>query len=226
MSTYKIVLFDLDGTLSDPKVGITKSVQYALNKLGINEPNLNRLDCFIGPPLQETFSSKYGFNEHQTKLAIEFYRERFKEKGMYENTLYPQIPSLLSELKNNGVILVVATSKPTVFSNQILDYFTIRDYFKLVVGSNLDGTRSAKTEIIEYIVQQLNVSSYSDVVMIGDRMHDIIGAKNVGVDSIGVTYGYGSEDELKKCTPTYIVHHVEELRKLLVSGVMVSNEKQ
>ncbi|MEH7747742.1 HAD hydrolase-like protein, partial [Neobacillus drentensis] len=128
MGEYKIILFDLDGTLSDPKVGITKSVQYALEKLGIIEPNLDKLECFIGPPLQVSFAEYYGFSEEKSQKAIDFYRERFKQKGMFENELYPNIPPLLKSLKEQQYTLIVATSKPTIFSEQILKYFNIEHY--------------------------------------------------------------------------------------------------
>ncbi|MFS0862230.1 HAD family hydrolase [Fredinandcohnia sp. 179-A 10B2 NHS] len=209
----KVILFDLDGTLSDPKVGITKSVQYALQKLNITEPDLDKLECFIGPPLQDSFKEFYGLNEEEAKLAIEFYRERFKEKGMFENALYPGIPELLQSL--NGLTLVVATSKPTVFSEQILHYFNIHQYFDLVVGSNLDGTMIAKTEIIQYILDHYSDHKSEDFMMIGDRKHDIIGANNTGIDSIGVTYGYGSRQELEDANATYLVERVSELKEVI-----------
>lgn len=209
----KVILFDLDGTLSDPKVGITKSVQYALQKMNITEPELDKLECFIGPPLQDSFKEFYGLNEEEAKLAIEFYRERFKEKGMFENELYPGIPELLRSLK--GLTLVVATSKPTVFSEQILDFFDIHQYFDLVVGSNLDGTRSSKTEIIQYILDRYSDHKSEDFIMIGDRKHDIIGANNTGIYSIGVTYGYGSRQELEDVNATYIVDRVSELIEVI-----------
>jgi phosphoglycolate phosphatase len=218
MEKYKIILFDLDGTLSDPKIGITKSVQYALQKMGIDEPDLDKLDCFIGPPLQDSFAEYYGFDENQTKEGIEFYRERFKEKGMYENELYTNIPSLLNLLKEHHFTLVVATSKPTIFSEKILNYFKIDQYFDLVVGSNLDGTRSSKTEIIQYILNEYKEHKKDEFIMIGDRKHDIIGAKNTGIDSIGVTYGYGSLDELNRSNPTYIVNKVEELTNIFITS--------
>jgi len=216
MGKYKIILFDLDGTLSDPKVGITKSVQYALNKFSIDEPNLDKLECFIGPPLQDSFAEYYQLDEEDTQKAIGFYRERFREKGMFENELYAAIPSLLKMLKEQPFTLVVATSKPTVFSEQILKYFHIDGYFDLVVGSNLDGTRTAKTEIIQYILDKYNEYERTDFIMIGDRKHDIIGANNTGIDSIAVTYGYGSYDELSKANPSYIVGSVEELKDILI----------
>lgn len=213
---YKFILFDLDGTLSDPKIGITKSVQFALDRMGIRVDNLDELDAFIGPPLQQSFSDYYSFNEAQTKNAITHYRERFSDVGMYENTLYDHIPALLQELKQNGHNLVVATSKPTVFAKEILKYFNIHHHFDLIVGSNLDGTRTAKTEIIQYILDHFKQFRSEEFIMIGDRKHDIIGAHNTGIDSIGVTYGYGSEEEISQINPTYQVSTVLELKKLLL----------
>lgn len=221
LKEYKIILFDLDGTLSDPKIGITKSVQFALEKMGILEPNLNKLDCFIGPPLQESFAMYYGFNTEEVKQAIGFYRERFKKEGMFENELYTDIPSLLDALKKQGYILVVATSKPTVFSEKILEYFKIDCYFDLVVGSNLDGTRSSKTEIIQYILDKYHEYKHSDFVMIGDRKHDIIGANNTGIDSIAVTYGYGSLEELNQSNFTCIVDNVKSIESILLTRTTI-----
>ena len=215
MSTYKIILFDLDGTLSDPKEGITKSVQYALQKFNIEEENLDKLDCFIGPPLKESFGEFYDFDDEKSNQAVDYYRDRFKMKGMFENQLYPCIPQLLQKLKQK-YILVVATSKPTVFSQQILEFFHINDYFDVVVGSNLDGTRSSKTEIIQYILEQYKEYQLVDFVMIGDRKYDIAGANNNHIDSIGVTYGYGSKEELLQSHPTFIVESVSELKRILL----------
>ncbi|KMJ57245.1 5'-nucleotidase [Bacillus sp. LL01] len=218
MEKYKIILFDLDGTLSDPKEGITKSVQYALEKMAIAEPDTDKLECFIGPPLQVSFAEYYGFDEMKSKSAIDLYRDRFREKGMFENVLYPNISLLLAALKESGYLLVVATSKPTVFAEQIIKYFNIEQYFQLIVGSNLDGTRSSKTEIIQYILDKYTNYKHSDFIMIGDRKHDIIGAKNTGIDSIGVTYGYGSLDEIRDAEPTYIAKSVDQLMDILVGS--------
>ncbi|TYS19776.1 HAD family hydrolase [Rossellomorea vietnamensis] len=216
MDKYKIILFDLDGTISDPKVGITKSVQYSLKKMGIVEGDFDKLKCFIGPPLQVSFVEYYDFDEKDTQKAIHFYRQRFKEKGMFENKLYSNIPLLLKSLKEQKHTLVVATSKPTVFSEQILKYFNIDQYFDLIVGSNLDGTRTSKTDIIQYILDKYKGHQPDDFIMIGDRKHDIIGAKNMGIDSIGVTYGYGSLEEISQSDPTYIVQTVEQVKDLLM----------
>ena len=219
MNKYKVILFDLDGTISDPKVGITKSVQYALQKMNIDEPDLDKLECFIGPPLQASFPEFYHFDESETKKVVEFYRERFKEKGMYENEIYAQMPSLLQALHEQKFILTVATSKLTVFAEQILTYFNIRQYFELVVGSNLDGTRTSKTEIIEYILQHYSHHKLEDFIMIGDRKYDIIGANNTGIHSIGVTYGYGSLEELTQSNPTYTVHSIDQLKGILMGSL-------
>ncbi|ERN51170.1 HAD family hydrolase [Alkalihalophilus marmarensis] len=218
MNKYKVILFDLDGTLSDPKVGITKSVQYALHKMGIFEPDIDKLEGFIGPPLQVSFTEYYNFNEANSQKAINLYRERFKEKGMFENELYLNIPLLLESLIEQGNALVVATSKPTVFSEQILKHFNIDQYFELIVGSNLDGTRASKTEIIQYILDTYTEFKLGDFIMIGDRKHDIIGSNNTGIDSIGVTYGYGSFEELKHSNPTFIVDTVEQLKDILMGS--------
>ncbi|WP_044339302.1 HAD family hydrolase [Rossellomorea aquimaris] len=216
MSKYKIILFDLDGTLSDPKEGITKSVQYAMENLGVEVPEIHELECFIGPPLQVSFAEHYDFDELKTQRAIDFYRERFKEKGMFENKLYPNIPSLLKTLKENGFTLVVATSKPTVFAEQILKYFTIDQFFDLIAGSNLDGTRTSKAEIIQYILDVYHEYEAGNFIMIGDRKHDMIGAHHTGIDSIGVTYGYGSFEEISQSKPTYMVSNVDEIKDVLV----------
>ncbi|MBH0161991.1 HAD family hydrolase [Fictibacillus sp. 26RED30] len=221
MKNYEYILFDLDGTLSDPKIGITKSVQFALRRMGITEENLDHLESFIGPPLQQSFQEFYSFNETQIRIAITHYRERFKDIGMYENTLYEHIPSLLQELKDYGLTLVVATSKPTVFAEEILKYFNIHHHFDLIVGSNLNGTRTSKTEIIQYILHHYNNQPKETFIMIGDRKHDIIGACNTGINSIGVTYGYGLMEELTAAKPTSIVNTVSELREVLLKNTTI-----
>lgn len=213
VSRYKIVVFDLDGTLTDPKVGITKSVQYALHHLAIVEPDLEKLTAFIGPPLSESFARYYLLDEAKIANAIPLYREYFQYQGIFENEIYPGITELLQDLKKSGRFLAVATSKPTVFAEQILRYFDLEPYFDLVVGSNLDNTRTTKTEILAEVLQMCSQYSLRDFVMIGDREHDVIGAKNVGIDSIGVTYGYGSLDELKESGVNFMVGNIGELRR-------------
>jgi phosphoglycolate phosphatase len=212
---YEIILFDLDGTLTDPKVGITLSVQYALHKMGIKEEDPDTLTPFIGPPLLESFKEMYHMNDEEAIQAIQYYRERFSATGLYENKVYFGIRELLFSLKNQGKKLIVATSKPTAFSIQILEYFDLKQFFTVIVGSNLDGTRTEKSDVIEFALEGENLSDLSKVVMIGDRKYDIIGAKKNNIDVIAVTYGYGSEQELAAAEPNYIVSSVTELAKLL-----------
>ncbi|MFD0675243.1 HAD family hydrolase [Cohnella sp. GCM10027633] len=211
---YKHILLDLDGTISDPKIGITKSVQYALNKMGIIENDLDKLEPFIGPPLKNSFIDIYSFSEGRANQAVEYYREYFKEYGMYENELYPGMLELLENFQNSGFTLYVATSKPTVFAKQILKYFQIEHYFEWIVGSNLDGTMSDKSEIINYIIKNKEISIDS-LIMIGDRKHDIVGANNNGIASIGVGYGYGSEEELRKANCTYYINKLDDIVRVV-----------
>ncbi|KOA20814.1 5'-nucleotidase [Clostridium homopropionicum DSM 5847] len=215
---YKYILFDLDGTLTDPKVGITKSVKYALNKNNIEVESLDDLIKFIGPPLKESFMEFYSFDEERANKAIEYYREYFKDKGIFENGVYEGIPELLKELKNNGFIIAIATSKPTVFAERIVEHFGLKEYFHIVVGSNLDGTRTSKGEVISCVLEQLNINNLEEFVMIGDRKHDIIGAQENSIDSIGVLYGYGDLEEFQEVSPTYIVDSVNDLYKLIING--------
>ena len=214
MTGYDVVLFDLDGTLTDSKIGITKSVQYALSKFNIREDNLESLEPFIGPPLSESFQKYYGFEPSQVQDAVDFYREYFSTSGMYENAVYPGIPDLLADLKSKRKELIVATSKPTVFANQILNAFNLHQHFTAVVGSHLDGTRTSKTEIIAHALSVLEKPKESSIVMVGDREHDIIGAQGNAIDSIAVTYGYGSLLELQRANPTHLAQAVEDIGAL------------
>ena len=214
MSGYDVVLFDLDGTLTNSKIGITKSIQYALSKFNIREDNPDNLESFIGPPLSESFQKHYGFEPSQAQDAIDFYREYFSTSGMYENVVYPGIPDLLADLKSKGKKLIVATSKPTVFANQILHAFNLYQYFITVVGSHLDGTRTSKIEIIAHALSALECSTKNRGVMVGDREHDVIGAQGNAIDSIAVTYGYGSLSELQRANPTHLAHAVEDIGAL------------
>jgi phosphoglycolate phosphatase len=216
LKTYTHVLFDLDGTLTDPKIGITRCVQYALQKFSIDEPDLDRLEPFIGPPLSDSFRRFYGLDETSVQEAIQYYRERFRVKGMYENKLYTDIPKLLEDLRANGKLLAVATSKPTVFATEILKHFEIDHYFECIVGSNLDGTREAKSEVIEYALSHFPNLDKSQSIMIGDREFDIIGARANQIDSIGVVYGYGNEEELQSAGATYIAHSVHDIRSFVL----------
>lgn len=217
----KYLLFDLDGTLTDPKQGICTCVQYALSSMGIEEPDLDKLEPFIGPPLKDSFMKYYSMSEEQADAAVAKYRERFQDKGLFENKMYPGISEMLQTLMSKGMFLAVASSKPTVFVERILEHFNIKRFFKVVVGSELDGTRVNKDEVVEEALRQLfgdQPVDKSQVYMIGDRSFDIEGARRAGVESVGVTYGYGSMEELKEAKADYIVRSVEELQKFLLRG--------
>ena len=215
------LLFDLDGTLTDPKVGITTCVQYALASFGIEEPDLDKLEPFIGPPLKDSFMQFYHMDEEQAQAAVEKYRERFRDTGIFENKLYEGVPQMLQALNSKGMFMAVASSKPTVFVERILEHFHIAKYFKVVVGSELDGTRANKDEVVAETLRQLfgdKPVEKEKVYMIGDRSFDAEGARIIGVESVCVTYGYGSMEELKAAKADYIVRSVEELKKFLLRG--------
>lgn len=215
MKKYQYLLFDLDGTLTEPKVGITKSVAYALEYYGIHVEDLDSLCPFIGPPLKESFMKYYGFDDAKAEEAVEKYREYFRPHGVYENEVYTGVPEMLKELHAMGKTLVLATSKPTVFAKIILEHFGLAPYFSVVVGSELDGTRVNKDEVVECALEEAGITDKSKAVMIGDRQHDIMGGKKNGLDAIGVLYGHGSYEELMAQGADIIVESVEELTKLL-----------
>ncbi|WP_151734017.1 HAD family hydrolase ['Paenibacillus yunnanensis' Narsing Rao et al. 2020] len=210
------ILFDLDGTLTDPKEGITRSVEYALNKFGIQVEHPDVLLPYIGPPLYDSFVELQGFPGEQALRAVEYYRERYKTIGLYENSVIPGIPRLLEELLESGYSLYVATSKPTVFAEEILRHYGLDRYFKHVAGSNLDGTRSKKSEVIRYVLDENGIRA-EQALMIGDRKHDIIGAKACGVASAGVLFGYGSEEELAGAGADYIARRVADIAGIIRS---------
>ena len=217
MMNMEYILFDLDGTLTDPKEGITKSIAYALERMGAKSLEEPILESFIGPPLKEAFCQICGFNNKEAEEAVHYYRERFQKIGLYENQVYPGIEEILSSLKEKGAKLAVATSKPTIFADRIVSHFHLKPYFDLVMGSNLDGSRSAKNEVIHDALERLSVPSTKNVVMIGDRKFDIIGARKESVPCIAVNYGYGSQEELLSANPMHIVQSVQELREYLMS---------
>ncbi len=191
------VLFDLDGTLTDPGEGITNSVIFSLEKFGITVSNRAELYKFIGPPLLYSYKEYYGFSESDAKLAIKYYREYFSEKGIFENRVYDGITDMLGKLCGNNIRLSVATSKPDPFAVKILEHFGLTEYFSLVAGATMDETRSEKHEVIEYALRGLHIEDKARCIMVGDRKHDILGAKKNGLKSVGVLYGYGSRGELE-----------------------------
>lgn len=211
---YDTILFDLDGTLTDPGLGITNSVAYALKRYGIEVQDRKSLYSFIGPPLSDSFMKYYGFSEEKAMEAIGVYREYFRDKGLYENEVYEGIRELLEKIKDSGRKTVLATSKPEEFSVRILEHFDLMKYFDVVAGASMDEKRNKKGDVIRYAMEKGGFTAHK-AIMIGDREHDVFGAKENGLPSIGVLYGYGSEDELKAAGADYIAKTVEDIYALL-----------
>lgn len=209
------VLFDLDGTITDSSEGIINSIQYALNEMGLHETDKDKLRSYVGPSLKQTFLTNYFPDGDQYKQAIAHYRTYYAEKGIFENQLYKNIESVLEEIKSKGGKMALATAKPTYFANIILKYFKIQDYFDVVVGSHLGGTRTDKKEIIFEALDQLGLPQSEEIYMIGDREYDIIGGKHHQLKTIGVEYGYGPQGELESIQPDHIVHQPEEIITVL-----------
>lgn len=210
---YKVILFDLDGTLTESGEGITKSVQYALDRIGRPEPDLDKLKVFVGPPLMEQFMNYAEIDEETARRAVEIYRERYAAIGIYENRPYDGVRELLEFLNGKGYILAVASSKPERFVLQVLEHFELDGYFREIVGSELDGRRTKKSDVIEETLQRLGFANKREqVLMIGDKEHDVIGARDAGLECVAVSYGYGTMMELTAAEPLKIVRTVEELR--------------
>lgn len=211
------VLLDLDGTLTDPKEGIINSILYALDKLHIIEKSVSELNTFIGPPLRNSFLERYNLSDKMADEAVRFYREYYSEKGIYENVVYPGIKELLESLVKHGMRIFLATSKPTFFAEKILGHFNLTGYFNGVTGSNLDNSRTDKSEIISYAVS-VNGLQAAGSIMVGDRKHDIIGARNNAMRVIAVTYGYGKIEELLLHHPDFLAKDCEEVKSIICSG--------
>lgn len=216
---YEYLLFDLDGTLTDPKEGITKSVQYALEKTGYGKPPLEDLMSFIGPPLHKEFCAYCHVDQEEGKRLVSVYRERFGTVGLFENRVFEGIVPMLKDLQNAGRHLAVATSKPTVYTKQILDRFGLSPYFDVIVGSNLDGSRTDKADVICEVLKQFHLSEADKgrCLMIGDRRHDIAGAKKCGIASMGVLFGYSVGDELAAAGADYLAADIPALRSFLLN---------
>lgn len=212
---YKYIFFDLDGTLTDPQEGITNCVKYALEHYGIHETDYSKLRRFIGPPLVWSFHEYYGFDEQKSLEAVAKYRERFSAIGLFENKVYDGIYDVLQTLVDNGHILVLATSKPHIFAERIMVKYRLRPYFKLISGSELDGTRNNKDEVISYAIEKLGCQN-DKIIMVGDRKHDILGAQKCHIDSCGVRFGYAEDGELEEAGANYIVDDLSDLLKILM----------
>lgn len=215
---YETILFDLDGTLTDPGEGITKSVAYALQKYSIEVTDRSVLYPFIGPPLVDSFQKYYGFSPEQAEQAVVYYREYFRETGLFENEVYDGVEDLLASLRSAGKRVILATSKPEVFARRILDHFGLTRYFDVIAGALLDGSRMHKADVIAYALDTAGITDKSSVVMVGDREQDVKGAEKTGLPCIGVLYGYGSREELTAAGATAIVESVEELQQFLLKA--------
>ena len=206
---YKYAFFDLDGTITDPGVGITSSVAYALDKYGIAVADKTTLYPFIGPPLIDSFMKFYGLSKEKSREAVDFYREYYSVTGIFENEVYDGIETMLETLKSRGVYICLVTSKPEEFARRIIEHYNLSDYFDMICGAAMDESRTRKSEVIRYAIDNIEKAcnttlSKSEIIMIGDREHDIIGANEVGLNSLGVLYGYGSREELTAAGATYL----------------------
>lgn len=219
---YDHVFFDLDGTLVDSSEGITKSVEYALDRYGIHPASRSELTVFIGPPLVDSFMRFYGFDEKKAVEACGFYRERYRVRGVYENRVYDGIQELLAFLRSRGTKIVLATSKPEIFANIVLDDMGLKQYFDFVAGADIDDAdsegkscRIKKEDVIAYALDSLGIKDKKTVLMVGDRKHDIIGAKLNGIDSCGVLFGFGSREELGEAGADYTAETPADVKKIV-----------
>ena len=208
------ILFDLDGTVTNPQEGITNSVKYALEYFGIHIEDNSTLNKYIGPPLRQSFMEYAGLSEEQSHIGMMKYREYFGPKGIYENKVYEGIPELFEKLKSEGKKMILATSKPWIYAEIILEKFDLKKYFDFVAGSEMNGVRTNKADVIKYAIDKYNIP-INNAVMIGDREHDIIGARKNGLMTIGVLYGFGNKGELKSAGADYIAESVENLFDLI-----------
>ena len=213
---YDWLLFDLDGTLTDPFEGITRSVEYALNAFGIEVEDRRTLAPFIGPPLVESLTERYGFTMEDAVAAVAKYREYFAVKGLYENELFEGIPELLRDCRKAGYKISMATSKPTHYAKIIAEHFDIARYFDAIHGSSLDGSRITKSSVVAEAVRDEGLDP-ERALMIGDRRHDVEGAREHGIKTVGVLYGYGSLEEHTAAGAAYIAKDLDELRELLIA---------
>ncbi len=216
MLNKQVILFDLDGTLTDPAIGITNGARKGLERFGIQEPDRTKLYKFIGPPLLESFQLFYDMTLEQAEEAVRAYREYYGVTGLFENKVYDGIPALLRDLRAAGKTLAVATSKPEAFSVRILEKFGLAQYFHHIGGASFDTSRSSKTAVVSYSLGLCGNPDPATVVMVGDRKHDVEGAKNNGLQSIGVLYGYGDRPELEQAGADTIAESVEHLRSILL----------
>ena len=213
---FQYIIFDLDGTLTDSGEGITKAAQYALKHFGIEVEDLNDLRKFVGPPLRDSYKNFYDFDDEKAEIGITKFREYYTDKGIYENKVYDGVEETLKELKDNGKKLIVATSKPEVHAKVVLDHFDLAKYFDFIGGADLEETRVRKSDVIKYSMENVGIDDLSKVIMVGDREHDIIGAKENNIKSIGVLYGYGDVVELTQARADYVVEKPQDIIDIVV----------
>jgi phosphoglycolate phosphatase len=212
---FQYILFDLDGTLTDPKIGITNSVMYSLEKFGIKVNDRKELFCFIGPPLIDSYMDFYGFSKEDALQAIVYYREFFGVTGIYQNDVYDGIENVLATLKKQGKKLILATSKPEKYANIILEHFGLAKYFDCVVGATFDGSLNYKSDIVAVALKRGGVDDISKAVMIGDRHHDVDGGKANSLATIGVLYGYGSMEEFNECGADFVAETPADILRII-----------
>ena len=215
---YNLVLFDLDGTLTDSKEGIINCVKFALESFGISENDEKILNSFIGPPLYDSFRREYGFSHSDALLAVKKYRERFEKTGIFENTIYDDTVTALTMLKNGGKKLALATSKPYVYAERILKNFKIFDFFDYRAGAEDDGTKGYKDEVIQKVLSLAHPCDLTKTVLIGDRENDILGAKKCNISSIGLRCGYANENELENAGADFIFNNLEEAANFILNN--------
>ena len=214
---YQYLLFDLDGTLTNPKEGITRSVQHALRHFGIKVADPDTLTPYIGPPLIPSFMEFHGLTQEQALEALQVYRQRFSTVGLFENEVLDGVPEMLRALKQNSRFVAVASSKPEPYVIRILEHFDLLQYFDEVVGASMDEKRSAKKDIIEEALRRMGKAPGDrDILMIGDRMHDVEGAQLCGLDSLGIYTGFAPEGELEDAGATYVFHTIRDMADFLL----------
>ena len=216
MRNCDVILFDLDGTLTDSAPGILNSVRYACRKMGLELPAEATLRKFLGPPLIDSFRNLVGLSDADADRAVSAFREYFPTKGIFENEVYPGIAALLADLKAAGKTVIIATSKPEDFAKRIMEHFDLARYCDFICGATLDETRTDKAEVIAYALETAGITDKRGVVMVGDRKHDVIGAKKNGLPCIGAVYGYGSAEELRTAGAAVLAETVADLHKILL----------
>lgn len=211
---FDTLLFDLDGTLTDSTEGIVRCLEYALERMGFDIPE--DTNKFLGPPLYTSFAEFCGMNEEQVNEAVRIFRERYSTVGLFENRVYEGVPEMLKRLRDGGKRIMVATSKPEVYAVRIFDRFGLSQFFEIVGGANINGTRNDKDEVIEYVLEKAGISDRSSVLMIGDRRQDVIGAHKTGLKCMGILWGFGSIEELTEAGADFIAETPEKAADMLL----------